>query len=102
MFGGYRIYMISGLVHHFKRKKRNEKDIVNDIRVSASFQKKEKKERILWEISNIHDIRLGASFHAGCSYYSLPGDRKHYSGDYHRRHISMKEKSHPRCFFLIA
>ena len=119
--------MISGSVHHFKRKKKKErilweisnihdirlgapfqkkekngKDIVNDIRVSASLQKKEKKERILWEISNIHDIRLGASFHAGCSYYSLPGDRKHYSGDYHRRHISMKEKSHPRCFFLIA
>ena len=35
--------MISGLVHHFKRKTKNEKDIVNDIRVSASFQKKEKK-----------------------------------------------------------
>ena len=57
------------------------------------------KERI-WK--DIHDIGRRASFHAGCSYYSLPGDRKHYSGDYHRRHISMKEKSHPRCFFLIA
>ena len=129
MFGGYQIYMISGLVHHLKRKKKDGKDNVwgisniHDIRVGATFLKerkemkrilwiisgsvhhfkrKKKKERILWEISNIHDIRLGASFHAGCSYYSLPGDRKHYSGDYHRRHISMKEKSHPRCFFLIA
>ena len=88
--------MISGLVHHFKRKKKGKDNVwgvsnIHDIRVGTSFQKKEKKERILWEISNIHDIRLGASFHAGCSYYSLPGDRKHYSGDYHRRNISMKE-----------
>ena len=35
---------------------------IHDIRVRASFQKKEKKERILLEISNIHDIRVGASF----------------------------------------
>ena len=34
--------MISGSVHHFKRKI--------------------KKERIFREISNIHDIRVGASF----------------------------------------
>ena len=132
MCGGYRIYMISGSGHHFKRKKKKERLLweisnihdnrviskerkkierilwgilnIHDIRMGASFQKKErkKKERILWEISNIHDIRLGASFHAGCSYYSLPGDRKHYSGDYHRRNISMKEMSYPRCFFLVA
>ena len=31
---------------------------IHDIRVRASFQKKEKKERILLEISNIHDNRV--------------------------------------------
>ena len=55
--------MISGLVHHFKRKKKNGKDNVwgisniHDIRVGASFQKKEKNEK-----DNVNDIRVIASF----------------------------------------
>ena len=65
--GRDRIYMISGFVHHFKRKKKRKGYCwrYRIYMISGSvhhFKRKIKKERIFREISNIRDIRVGASF----------------------------------------
>ena len=57
--------MISGSGHHFKRKKKKERILweISNIHDNRVISKERKKmERILWGILNIHDIRMGASF----------------------------------------